>query len=35
VAVVADPDPDRAALVARLEMRLPQVGRLEDVPVTS
>jgi len=33
VAVITDPDRDRAAAVAGLEILLPQVGRLEDVPV--
>jgi hypothetical protein len=33
VTVVADPDADRATAVAGLEILLPQVGRLEDVPV--
>jgi hypothetical protein len=33
VAVVADADPERAVAVARLEMLLPEIGWLEDVPI--
>src|SRR5262245_23506999 len=33
IAVVADPDPDGTGPVAGLEVLLPEIGRLEDVPV--